>query len=104
MPLQDSGGRRMPSPEYPSAGEATIMAASGPPQQRDVGGIPVELRRTTGVTRDPECGCHFDVWRFRYSLVGLGPDVELHVLQEVAERCVKGHSCRGPRDIAAVRA
>lgn len=81
--------------EYPSADEATICSALGPPVEREIGAIPVELRRCTGVSRDPECGCHFDIWRLRYSLRDLGPDVEIHVLQEVAEGCVKGHSCRG---------
>ena len=80
--------------EYPAADEAIIMTKFGPASLTELGGIPIELRRATGVTRDPECGCHFDVFRFLYSKVGLGPDVELHVLQEVAEGCTMGHSCR----------
>ena len=94
----------MSKPQYPAADEAVVMAAFGPALECAIGGIPIELRRATGVTRDPECGCHFDIFRILYSKVGLGPDVELHVLQEVAEGCVVGHSCRGPQDIAAVHA
>ena len=90
--------------EYPAADEAIIMTKFGPASLTELGGIPIELRRATGVTRDPECGCHFDIFRFLYSKVGLGPDVELHVLMEVAEGCVVGHSCRGPRGIEAVQA